>query len=237
MVYCNTALNMSVDPKNPKINCIEAYNRKQVSFKGIPVYDFYLKKLGSNGEYKLVPATFLKLEPENKQDIQALKEIGERWKDTDFGRIISADFCSTKIKDKMEYYAVVLKETLQSTVDNLQSLGKKILCIVSVKQEGNRLSPYQLQASPDIINTSPRKIKRVGEGSFSNIVKLAQDRGVDGIQIYSSNDRFYNDLADFELLERDDYADVSTLYLDKSKFQPLLDRVKKEYSPDSTPPS
>jgi uncharacterized surface protein with fasciclin (FAS1) repeats len=228
MVYLNTALKLICSKNTLPDNRFTLQNKKQLSFTSIPVYNIKIKTLDPYGKFVPTSAVFSKLKTNTEEDLEAVFNILENWKNTDYGESFSNSFIHNKPRRDTGYYAIELK-------DSLKPLYEKILCVIKTEvlkyhTTGKRnLQLCFLQGSPDVIDAPFRTIKGLGDLSLYGVVKLAKAKKVDGIEVISTNDSFYNHIADFQTLEKLD-KEGSALYLDKSKFEPFLSRIKAKYS-------
>ena len=144
-------------------------------------------------EYYDSDVSFVKFDPENPKDRQALKDLAENWDDSVFAGDINKDYDTFKDNDRFVLYAVTSQ---RKNFDNLDY--QKVLALgESFIENGNDnlLFVKYLQVNPKIIDDPFAEYKKVGT-AFLDGAKAYYNR----IELYSLPSRVVR-----EFYERNDF--------------------------------
>lgn len=152
-----------------------------MSFGSTPIHRVNVYSAVDN---KLIPAVFSRLNQNNLQDIKALTQIKDSWKNVYFS--LTSDLCDSFLKkEPYEYYAIELT--------NNEPLDKKIIGLAQL--DIDRIPKLKiLTTHPDFtIEKNPKRtIKGVGEVLFGETVNTVKKNGLGFLEFCSLNDAFYD---------------------------------------------
>ena len=154
-----------------------------ISFKSTPLYGVKIKKRDEGNTYKNVDAIFSVLNPDDKNDIKAVRKVGRRWWRTKYTNLIRNDFRFKMLSPYLTFYALELKGS--------EPLDKRIVSLCEVSK-----SPFDypgcyvnfLQASPEALREKNPKYKGSGEVTLYGVVREAKKDHIKHIKL-TSNDK------------------------------------------------
>jgi len=168
-------------------------NKNKLGFSSQFLYNTNIKQLDENGEAKFIPAKITKLNPDDTEDVEAMKTINKSWIKTAYGDEITYNFKHPKNIDL--YLAVELD-------DDKKELADKILCLAQTSSKAdhrargyNDIHLRHLQSAPACEHgKKENQFKGAGEVLMYGICKYAKDLGFSDLTLYSTNNPFYNHL-------------------------------------------
>ena len=219
-----------------QIKSIQNFNNKFGSRKVFPVK---VRKKNERNEYDFVNAKFTSLSPQSKRDRDAMDEILHSWyapkcEDNYISNIVS----SFKTNKYSKSYAIELEDV------NTKKLAPRILSLIQITDPNisNKecMEVFYLQASPVILWSEDTPIVRgSGEMAMYGAVKLAQKNQFDRLEVFSTNDGFYDKIglpltctSSVNL-----YGNAGSFYeLQRNDYARFLNNIDRKYSlkPDKT---
>ncbi len=181
---------MNISNFNLNFNSRSSNRKNSVAFKSKKIYDLEILKLGKNGQYELVPASFTRLLNSSVEDCKALDSIKKSWKGADFITELVEKFNFTK--NPYAHYAVEIK-------DDKLPLHKKIVALActssSEVSNNSQLKLYLLQGKPaSKYGQDKRQFKGAGELMMYGLTRIAKASNVEKLCLDSTNDAFYDAL-------------------------------------------
>ena len=160
------------------------------SFGAKPIKPVYIQKLNSKkGRFDFVKAHFVKLEADNRNDLDAMQSIAKMWKSSLYVKKIAT------ASRWMDYLPIDIYALTTQTKDFKNLRPNKILGVAEIRNDPNFDEFKQLthlQVKPEAINVNKKdnQYKKVGT-EILNSLKGIYDR----ISLYSVNnynvERFY----------------------------------------------
>lgn len=200
-------------------------NAKQVFFGSKPLYDVNLKQLSKDGMYKLVKATFSKLDSSDFVDVQALSAIKKSWKSHEhYSDYIVNDFLDGK--DDSSFFCVELKDAHSPLESRIMSLVQTTKA--DTPKSNEPLEIHFLQSSPSNTRGGDGKIKGAGEIAIWGAVKEAKKLGFKSFELRSTVDAFYSRIGLTKMPTGD--SKLSKYGLEKSKYNTFIDKTANKYS-------
>lgn len=213
------------------IRNIQANTHSNVSFGANPLYDINLKKIVGEDLIEQIPAKFSQLVLKNEDDTWAMINIEDIWSKiakTDYTGMITKNFIDAK-KPERAYYVVESGDTSKELFDRLT-------CIMETTNPKTVLNKdyfevHFLQSHPDIVNKAPGALKGSGELSLYGAVRVAKENGFKKVQLFSSNDGFYDKMGFVKTESISDEAGSSGgMYeLSSDMFDSFLKKIEEKY--------
>lgn len=185
-----------------------------ISFKSTPIYDVKIKKLNNNSDYENVNATFSKLDYNDKEDVEAVKNINKNWGFYVNG--IGIDF--SKKRECDSFYAIELKGD--------EPLKDRIVFVSEISKNYFNSSNYinYLQSCPEITDNDIPKYKGVGEVMLCGIAAETKKEERSALEAHAAfgSEKFYLKSGFF----RDFFRKV---YLPKEYFDDFISKIEDKY--------
>lgn len=201
-------------------------NKNSLSFGQKHLYQINLKKRQPTGHYEFIPAYFSKLNPRNEDDRYFMEKLDGFWSpksDRNMAGDIAEDFFSER-KNKENNFYIIEKNDNEYYVDTFCRTTAVVETTNPKSKNKSKFEIKYLQTNPDILYQDTPEIKGSGELMLYGCVKEAKKNGFDMVEIYSSNDSFYEHLG---LIERPK-AHFFTLY--PQEYDYFLERIEKKYN-------
>lgn len=202
---------------------INKFQDSKLSFSGKPLYNVKVNKLMSDGNYKLVDARFTQLSADSFEDTEALSELVVKWKDKEYISQIVDDFMARA----SDTFCIETVEDLP-----LVKRIKAVMSRVNLKDygEGNDMLATHITADPDIAyrgSDVQRPFKGVGEVSMYGTARLTDEKELDRLLIYSTNDKFFDNIG----ITKEVYEDHDTYrVLPKKDMAGFLKNIEEKFN-------
>lgn len=194
-----------------------------ITFGGIPINQSSIRKFDKqSGKFVKIPVKFVKLEADNRFDLDAMNTIAKKWKDTKYTQKIATASHWMNARKFVEIDVYVLT-TQEKNFEKLRP-NKIIGCVEMRNDERNPKSRkvYYLQVKPSVINVNnpQNKYERAGS-TILNFLK----------EIYGNLSLFsYDDEAVKKFYERNGFIED---YNSKNHYcwsSSLWERLKIRYN-------
>ena len=215
-----------------KIDAIQNLEKpKSVSFSANPLYDINLKKLADNNLYEPLKAKFSQL-LNNDDDAWEMLNVQDVW-----GRLGSSEYTEmitdNFIKAKNPQRAYYLVETSDSRKELFERATALLETTNPKKLDKDIFEIHFLQASPALVGKNAPEIKGSGELSLYGAVKVAKENGFKKVQLFSSNDGFYEKMgfvkAESLYPEDKTVSDGGIFELSADMFDDFLVKIENKY--------
>lgn len=151
-----------------------------INFKGKLALSTEIQQLSQGNIYKQVPASFVELDITSKDDLIALRNIAQDWKNNDrFAAEIYNDF-KYDFKyptDEDRYFVLTKQDANHNKLDYSKALGVAKL----YKSEDKPMLIDYLQTNPKYINTNSKKLpemKHIGKTIVESLKKILNNREI-----------------------------------------------------------
>ncbi len=203
-----------------------------LSFTSTKIYDINLKERKKDGSYKLIPASFSKIED---ADLEDLRKMAHAWKKEDV-RSYSRYFLD-EFREKNESHGKLGFYSIEK--DNHRSFSSRTTGLMMTREDRDFMKQKVLhvvilQANPkyatreDEINAS--KLKGTGELAIYGAVKLAKESKCKSIEVFSTKDSFYEHLGFQNKVDRKGNVYPSDYKLKSSQFDSYIQRIEEKYN-------
>lgn len=219
---------------NMRISC----QKDNTSFKSMPIHGVHVIDVQNK---ELIPAVFSKLDPQNFEDQEAIKEIASSWLKLDKFNLpkqikkISTDntrifykFFKDLLDEDRNFYTLELPQKSGKS----KPLAKRIIGIMGIRESerNNRLCLSLLNTKPKFIfQHNQRQIKGVGENLFAEAINLAYEKGYFSVIIDSHNDPFYFGTLKNAQLEDQELRQDGLFVIPQKYFKKYLDYWKTKF--------
>lgn len=190
-----------------------------ISFKSIPIYNVKLRQNQDDGTYNEVPATFSKLDNQDKNDISRAEAILEKWPFVNYADYIAKDFIKSANPEVLKKYEAEEIKNYDFYVieEKGDKENKEIYSIIEFDKSDNVIE--LLESNPQNVYYG---IKGAGEVMLWGIAKRNQS-----FSLYSAESavNFYRTMG---LDEKEDF--YGSFYLPAERTDNFLHRIERKYN-------
>lgn len=161
-------------------------NSHPLSFGAVYLNNYNIGKLDkSTNEYRSVPSSFLLIDPQNSNDIEALYNVSKYWENSKYSTNIYYAACA--IRDNNKFYNKNKVFVLSSQLDDFNKLDdRKILGIMHVRElEPKHYFGEHIEARPDLYYSVMPEYKGVGSAMNESLKRLCNKISVFPVKLKS----------------------------------------------------
>lgn len=154
-------------------------NIKGPNFSAVYLNTRKISKLDENtNEYYSIPASFLQIDPQNNNDIEALYNVAKYWQNSKYSTNIYHSAC--EIRNHNELYSKNKIFILTSQLKDFDKLDDtKILGFVQIREiKPKYFFGEHIEVDPSIVNTMTPKYKGVGSAIDQSLKKLCNKMSI-----------------------------------------------------------
>lgn len=213
-----------------------SYQRNDnTNFTSKPIGDINLKKITNGMESGFEKARYSLLNPHNKIDQQAIREIDAAWGDNEVKRELCDDFYSDSLQIGKPCFGIyhcveLIRKGNKKLSEKIVGLAKAFVLEIN----GNK--NYYLDnivVKPEVRHENNEKLfKGVGINMFGRAIQDAQELNASRIMFTSLNNPFYFRIieeADVSLPTAKNCFDKDDFIIPKQDFGKLLNYIKNTY--------